>query len=116
MDEKLYQVATTLETSGYWKNVLPAPCHTRLLEHLDSLDSWLPFFNLSNVPKESADDLLGSQEGEKEPLSACDARNRQLGEDGMLSFRIRIFLLDATLYNSATSSKKDQRCTVSVSW
>lgn len=110
MDAKsCYEIAKNLESKGYWKQVLPTNCHVRLVTHLESEESWIKFFTISASQSETSTDNSNSNENSNENSEQImrAQRRKNLGEDGLLSLRIRVLLIDIIFYNTPILSNQN---------
>jgi hypothetical protein len=94
-----YQIALQLEQKGFWKKALPHKCHTRLQYHLSSKESWDRFYFIRTQDSHSTS-KISIPDGEYDLSTIRALRRQNLGEDGLLSLRVRLLLIDATYYNS----------------
>lgn len=114
-----FAIAQTLESAGYWALVLPHEWHQRLQSHLRSAEAWSNFFTAAppsseaspaaRSPARDKGDAAATTSAGKAHEPGADSdnevdiqdlvqrRQKQLGVDGLLSLRIRVLLLDASL-------------------
>lgn len=108
-----YDLAKSLESTGYWKSILPGDSYSLLQRHLKSLDVWIPFFSISNC-KQTNPDAITNPSSVNEDIDIQATRKKYLGEDGMLSLRIRLLLLDISLYNVNIPQSLKMVCNVYI--